>query len=74
MDTQGGNMKTQELTIQGMSCGHCVVHVRKALESLNGLKVESVEIGKALVEFDETVVTREHIATAIDEAGYKLVP
>ena len=66
-------MKTQELTIQGMSCGHCVMHVRKALGMLNGLNVESVEIGKALVEFDETIVTREHIAKTIEEAGYRLV-
>ena len=66
-------MKTQELTIQGMSCGHCVMHVRKALDTLNGLKIESVEIGKALVEFDETIVTKELIAKTIEEAGYKLV-
>ena len=66
-------MKTQELTIQGMSCGHCIMHVRKALGTLNWLKIEMVEIGKALVEFDETIVTREHIAKVIEEAGYKLV-
>jgi copper chaperone len=67
-------MKTQELTIRGMSCGHCVMHVTKALGKLNGLKTERVEIGKALVEFDETIVTREHIAKAIEEAGYELAP
>ena len=67
-------MKTQELTIQGMSCGHCVLHVNKALSMLNGVKVESVEIGKALIKIDESIVTREHIAKAIEEAGYKLVP
>jgi copper chaperone len=67
-------MKTLELTIQGMSCGHCVMHVRKALATVSGLKTESVDIGKALVEFDETIVTRELIAKAIEEAGYKLVP
>ena len=67
-------MQTLELTIQGMSCGHCVMHVRKALDTLNGLKIESVEIGKALVEFDETIVTRERIAKTIEEAGYRLVP
>ena len=66
-------MKTQELTIQGMSCGHCVMHVRKALDTLNGLKIESVEIGKALVEFDETIVTKELNAKTIEEAGNKLV-
>jgi copper chaperone len=72
--SHGGSMKTQELTIQGMSCGHCVMHVRKALGKVNGLNIENVEIGKAVVKFDETVVTREHIAKAIEEAGYKLAP
>jgi copper chaperone len=66
-------MKTQELTIQGMSCGHCVMHVKKALGGLSGLQTENVEIGKARVTFDETKVTRESIAKAIEEAGYKLI-
>ena len=66
-------MKTQELTIQGMSCGHCVMHVKKALGKVNGLNIESVEIGKAVVTFDETVVTKEHLAKAIEEVGFKLV-
>jgi len=66
-------MKKQELTIQGMSCGHCVMHVRKALGTMNGLNVESVEIGKAVVTFDEAVVTGKRIAEAIEEAGYTLV-
>lgn len=67
-------MKTQELTIQGMSCGHCVMHVSNALSKLDGVKIESVEIGKARVEIDDTIVTREHIAKAIEDAGYELVP
>jgi copper chaperone len=66
-------MKTQELTIQGMSCGHCVMHVKKALNNVNGLEAERVEIGKAIVRFDETKVSTESIANAIEEAGYKLV-
>jgi copper chaperone CopZ len=66
-------MKTHELTIQGMSCGHCVMHVRQALSKINGLNIQNVEIGKAIVEFDETVVTNQLIAKTIEEAGYKLV-
>jgi len=66
-------MKIQELIIQGMSCGHCVMHVQNALVKVNGLKIESVEIGKAIVGIDETTVTKEHIAKAIEEAGYVLV-
>lgn len=66
-------MKTRELTIQGMSCGHCVMHVKKALSKLDGVNIQNVEIGKAVVEVDETVVTEQLIAKTIDEAGYKLV-
>lgn len=66
-------MTKQELTIQGMSCNHCVMHVKKELSKLNGLKVENVEIGKAQVEFEESILTRERIAKAIEDAGYKLV-
>jgi copper chaperone len=66
-------MGTHELTIQGMSCSHCVTHVRKALSKLDGLNIQSVEIGKAIVEFDEAVVNKQQIAKVIEEAGYKLV-
>jgi copper chaperone len=66
-------MKTQELTIQGMSCGHCVMQVKKALSTIKDLETENVEIGKAVVKFDETKVTAESIAKAIEEAGYSVV-
>ena len=65
-------MKIQELIIEGMSCGHCVMHVKKELGKVNGLTVESVEIGKARVQFDEKVVPVERLAKAIENAGYKL--
>lgn len=66
-------MKTQDLIIEGMTCGHCVMHVEKELSKVNGLKIENVEIGKARVQFDEGIVTQNHLAKAIEEAGYKLV-
>ncbi|MGA3246456.1 MAG: cation transporter [Bacteroidota bacterium] len=66
-------MKTQELTIEGMSCGHCVMHVKKELSKLSGLTIENVEIGKARVQYDEAKVTSDQISKAIEEAGYKLV-
>lgn len=66
-------MKTQNLTIEGMTCGHCVMHVKKELSKLVGLTIENVEIGKARVQYDETKVTHDQISKAIEEAGYKLV-
>lgn len=65
-------MKTQELKIQGMTCGHCVMSVRKGLDAVPGLVVESVEIGKAVVKFDETRVKSEQIRRAVEEAGYSV--
>jgi copper chaperone len=66
-------MHVHELTIQGMNCGHCVMHVKQALSQLEGLNIQNVEIGKAIIQFDETVVTKQQIAKAIEDAGYKLV-
>jgi copper chaperone len=66
-------MKTQELKIEGMTCGHCVMHVKKELSKVAGLIIEDIQIGSARVKFDETKVTSEHLTNAINEAGYTLV-
>jgi copper chaperone len=66
-------MKTQEFIIEGMSCGHCVMAVRKELSRLDNVKVDDVQIGKAKVEFDETRIQESIIINAIEEAGYKVV-
>lgn len=66
-------MKSQELKIEGMSCGHCVMSVRKELSQLVGMAVEDVQIGKAKVTYDESKLTEDAIAAAIDAAGYRLV-
>ncbi len=66
-------MKTQELKIEGMSCHHCVMAVRKELGKLENVKVENVQIGSAKVQYDESKVDEKKLAAAIEEAGYKLV-
>lgn len=66
-------VKSLELTIEGMTCNHCVMHVKKELSKLHGVTVDDVRIGKAHVQYDETKVGVEELARAIDEAGYKLV-
>ena len=65
-------MKVQELAIQGMSCGHCVMAVRKGLGTIPSLIVESIEIGKAVVRYDETRVKVEDIRRAVEETGYSV--
>ena len=66
-------MKTLELKIEGMSCGHCVMSVRKALTKLPDTTVEDVQIGSAMIVIDETKVTAQQLAQAIETAGYRLV-
>ncbi len=65
-------MKAYELQISGMSCNHCVMHVTNALQVIDGVEVENVEIGKARVWFDDDKLKKD-VAEKIEEAGYKLV-
>lgn len=61
------------LEIEGMMCQHCVAHVTKALQSVEG--VASVEVNlkkkKAVVTL-ENEVTDEALIAAITEAGYEV--
>jgi len=66
-------MKNIELKIDGMSCGHCVGAVGKALGKLSGVTVEHVTLGSATVAYDDNAVTAEQIADAVSDAGYKAV-
>ncbi len=63
-------MVTKVLNIEGMSCGHCVMAVRKELSKIPDVFVENIEIGKALVKFDQTKYKDEEIIRAVENAGY----
>ncbi len=64
-------MKEETLKIEGMTCGHCVMAVKKELQKLD-LNIKDVQIGKATVEYDETKVNKKEIEDAVEEAGYKV--
>ena len=63
-------MSRLTLEISGMSCGHCVAAVDKSLRSLDGVTVESVQIGRATVEYDPARTSPDAVIGAIDDAGY----
>lgn len=63
-------MTKATLSIEGMSCGNCVMHVRKALEALPGVSAEEVEIGRATVTFDPATVDAARIEEAVTDEGY----
>ncbi len=62
-------MMKKIINIEGMSCNHCVAHVREALEAIDGVKVMDVSLDNknALVE---TEVNNDVLTNAIEEEGY----
>ena len=65
-------MQEVNYKINGMSCMHCVMAVKKELSKLK-LDSADVEIGSAKIKFDETKVKVDSIEKAIAEAGYVIV-
>ena len=63
-------MQKLTLTINGMSCGHCLNTVRGVLGRVPGVKIESVSIGRATLEFDPAAADAAQIAAAVTAAGY----
>jgi copper chaperone len=59
-----------QLSIEGMSCHHCVNAVRGALGQLPGVTVEQVEIGSARVAYDPDRTTTQAILDAVQDEGY----
>ena len=63
-------MEQLTMDISGMTCGHCVRAVDKALKELDGVTVEQVGIGNARVSYDPGATTAERIAQAVQDEGY----
>jgi copper chaperone len=64
-------MRSVRLSISGMSCGHCVARVTKALGALEGLEVENVHIGAADLRFDPARRSIDDIIDALRDVGYE---
>lgn len=64
-------MERLTLDIGGMSCGHCVGAVTRALEGVEGVRVEEVRVGSAAVAYDPATVSVARIAQAVAEEGYE---
>ena len=58
------------LTIEGMHCGGCVNRVTTALNKIAGVTVERVEVGSALIQFDEETATPQAIVDAVNRTGF----
>ena len=62
------------ISIEGMSCGHCVKHVEKALGEIDGITDihVSLEAKEAVVSM-EREIPDENIKAAIEDWGYEVV-
>ena len=64
---------TKKIFIEGMSCQHCVKHVKDALEELDGIKSAKVSLEDKLAEIELSHdVDNEKIKGAIEDAGYEV--
>ena len=63
----------KKISIDGMSCQHCVNYVNETLKEIKGVKSVKVDLaGKnAVVELDHDV-DDETFKAALDEAGYEV--
>ena len=64
------NQTSRTLKIEGMMCAHCVAHVKKALEAIDGVTADvDLAAGTAVVHM-ASPVSDEQLQKAVEDAGY----
>ncbi len=64
-------MRQATLNIEGMSCGHCLNAVNRALSVVPGVRIEAIRIGRAEVSYDESLAAPAQLEAAVTDAGYR---
>lgn len=67
-------MDRLHLTIEGMTCEHCVRAVRNRLSQTPGVQVEQVNVGSAVITVDPSTTSLEKIEDVIADEGYTAYP
>lgn len=66
-----------ELSVSGMTCGHCVSAVTEELAEIHGVSGVDVKLDpngiSSVVVMSDAPLDRAHVSAAIEEAGYSLV-
>lgn len=67
-------MEKVTLTVEGMSCDHCVRAVEGSVGELNGVSSVKVNLknGTVDVEFNQQEVSLDKIKETIDDQGYDI--
>jgi len=70
-DAEWRNMN-KRLKISGMTCGHCVSHVKSALEGVEGVSRADVSLDQNEAELTlSPEVVEADLISAVEEAGYR---
>lgn len=67
------NMTQEAIKVEGMSCMHCQLRVKKAVEAVEGVQKADVNLQtkQVTVDYEEGKANSEKVKTAIREAGYE---
>lgn len=67
-------MTNQTLEVPEIHCGHCKSSIEGAVGALSGVSRVTVDIeGRTVdVDYDETLLSREAIVSAIEQQGYQV--
>lgn len=65
-------MKDITLAISGMSCGHCLNAVNKAVAAVPGVEIRSVQMGRVEVRVPDASNADQAVKAAVENAGYKV--
>ncbi|BCG56934.1 copper ion binding protein [Paenibacillus sp. URB8-2] len=61
------------LNVEGMSCGHCVSSVEKAVGNLGASAKADLASKTVAIDFDESRLSLDAIKEAIEDQGYDVV-
>ena len=66
---------TRTLEVEGMSCNHCVMSIKKAVGELNGVSNVSVDLEAktVTVDYNPELVAIETVIEAIEDQGYDVI-
>lgn len=68
-------MKTEQFQVAGMGCMNCSKTIQTALSNLTGVNNATVDFEQKIanVDYDEAIVSKENLQSAVSDAGYQLV-
>ena len=68
----GKENKEMKIRVNGMMCGHCEMHVKKALEAIDGIENATASHEEKMVTINNTKdIDEALLKAAVEEAGYE---